>query len=224
MSQTKSESARINGAKSKGPVTPEGRARSSQNALRHGLRSDAVVLPHEDHSQFDQLRDSYIQDFHPSTQSQLDLVETMAAARWRSNRLLSLETRLFEQEMSRHEETMEKEFTGLDGDGQLAWTLNKMASEGQSLALLIRYEGSLNRTYERALKQLQALQKTQGAPASAGQAAEIPNEPKRVVLPAPNPKQNEPATAESVLPEPPTPNSPHPNAPNPELREPQEAQ
>jgi len=86
-SRKKSKSARINGAKSKGPTTPEGRARSSQNSLRHGLRSETVVLPHEDRAQFEALRDSYMESFQPADQPQHDLIETMAAARWRLNRL-----------------------------------------------------------------------------------------------------------------------------------------
>jgi hypothetical protein len=178
-SKLQSATSRENGAKSHGPVTPEGQARSSKNALRHGLSASVVVLPHENPDEFDQLRDNYIHDFHPATQSQLDLVETLAATRWRMNRLVSMETGLFEQEMSRHDEAIEKEFTGLDGVGKLAWTFNKMANTGTSLALLLRYEGQLNRTYDRALKQLRSLQSMDPAalPQSALSASLSPPTP-----------------------------------------------
>jgi len=209
-SKRQSETSRRNGAKSHGPITPEGQARSSQNALRHGLTAAVVVLPHEDPAEFEQLCDAYIRDFHPATQSQFDLVETLAATRWRMNRLLSVETRLFEQEISRHEETMGKEFTDLDGAGKLAWTFNKMANTGTSLTLLQRYESQLNRTYARALQQLHDLQSARTAatppppilarvnPHPPNHLPELPNEPAEpVFLPVHRPPETPPAATNS---------------------------
>jgi len=175
MSKKKSEAARINGAKSRGPVTPEGRARSSQNALRHGLSSAVVVLPHEDRAQFEYLRDSYMESFQPADQPQHDLIETMAAARWRLNRLQEIEANLFEKEMVLRASEMAKELKEMTEGEKLAWVFDRMANQGKSLAMQIRYEGSLNRTYERAFKQLQQLQ---------NQPQRIQNEPKPPVAQA----------------------------------------
>jgi hypothetical protein len=92
--QLKSDTARANGAKSRGPVTPEGRARSSQNAIRHGLSAKSVVLPTESGEQFQLLLDSYIDQFHPQTPVETELVVLMAAARWRLRRICGIETNL----------------------------------------------------------------------------------------------------------------------------------
>src|SRR4029077_20633445 len=79
----RSETARANGAKSHGPVTPEGRAVSSRNSLRHGFTAGSVVLPTESQEDFQALLDSYADQFDPQGGVEMDLVQTMAAARWR---------------------------------------------------------------------------------------------------------------------------------------------
>ncbi len=55
---SKAEAARANGTKSRGPATPEGRAKSSRNSLRHGLSAKSVLLPAESHEQFQLLLDA----------------------------------------------------------------------------------------------------------------------------------------------------------------------
>jgi len=214
-SKKQSAASRTNGAKSKGPATPEGRASSSRNSLRHGLSAAVVVLPHEDRAQFEQLRESYVESFQPADQPQHDLVETMAAARWRLNRLQEIEAKLFEMEMVRREKEMKKELLDLTEVERLTWVFDNLANHSKSLAMQIRYEGSLNRTYERAFKQLQQLQSRPQLPPSPQQ-----NEPEPTVehalvratsalMPTPGHKEK-PLPTPSAPPTPPktTPNQP----------------
>ena len=78
LSQLQSETSRQNGAKSHGPVTPEGKAQSSKNAVKHGLTAAVVVLPHESKGEYNKLLHSYVHDFRSANQSQQDLVETLS--------------------------------------------------------------------------------------------------------------------------------------------------
>jgi hypothetical protein len=156
-SELKSETARINGAKSHGPVTPEGKARSSANSRRHGLTA-SVLLAGESDEHFQLLLADFMDQFQPQTAVETDLVEVMAISRWRLRRLLSIETHLFDLEMVRRRKQIDADFEGIDQEGRLAFVFQKMSDYGNSLALMIRYEGSLNRSYDKALKQLLLLQ------------------------------------------------------------------
>src|SRR6185436_5132030 len=59
-------------------------------------------------------------------------------------------------------------------DDRLAYTFKKLADNSQSLALLIRYEGALQRSYDRSFKQLHLLQSARRHTGTRPQ----PNEPK----------------------------------------------
>jgi hypothetical protein len=157
-SKSKSESARINGAKSKGPVTPEGKARSSRNALRHGLTAGFTLLVSESQPDFQLFLDAYIHRYQPADAVEMDLVQSMAIARWRLRRMANLEASLLENEVLLTTEEIDQQLKGIDDGNRLAYAFEKLAREGRSLALLSRYETALNRQFERALKQLNEVQ------------------------------------------------------------------
>jgi hypothetical protein len=156
-SELKSETARINGAKSHGPITPEGKARSAANSRRHGLTA-SVLLAGESDEDFRLLLADFTDHFQPRTGVETDLVEVMAIARWRLRRLLSIETHLFDLELCRRRKQIDEDFDGMNHEDRLAFVFQKMSDNGNSLALLMRYEGSLNRSYDKAFKQLHQLQ------------------------------------------------------------------
>jgi hypothetical protein len=176
-SKLKSDTARANGAKSHGPVTPEGRAKSSLNSRKHGLAAKYLLLPNESDKHFELLRDEYLEQFQPQTGVEADLVEIMVIARWRLRLFLSIESHLFDTEISRREKQIDAKLHDMDWDARLAWVFQHMADNGQSIAMLIRYEGSINRSYEKALKQLLLLQSRRPTPPPAPVNTKIQNEP-----------------------------------------------
>ena len=163
-SQSKSDAARANGAKSHGPITPEGKARSSQNALKHGLTATFKLLPGESEQDFERLLEAHRTHHQPATPLEEELVRSLAVARWRLARVAALETNLFENEISRSQEKIDDEFAEIDDMGRLAFVFSKLADQSQSLSLLIRYENSLTRTCDRAFKHLLAVQKLRNEP------------------------------------------------------------
>ncbi|WP_159709899.1 hypothetical protein [Geminicoccus flavidas] len=63
------EAARRNGARSAGPVTPEGKAASARNAVRHGLCARSRrFLPGEDEGEFRRRREALLQQYAPGAE------------------------------------------------------------------------------------------------------------------------------------------------------------
>src|SRR5436190_9378440 len=95
----KIESARTNGAKSRGPVTPEGKERSAMNGLRHGFAASKIVLATEDRPQFDAMREAFIEKHHPTDDVESSLVDEMAVANWRLQRIWAGEAAIFDRQI-----------------------------------------------------------------------------------------------------------------------------
>ena len=93
-SEAQREQSRVNGAKSRGPKTPEGKNKTRFNGLRHGLRSDQVVLPGESVAEFQAELKGWKDDWRPASHTAAVLVERAAIASWRLRRCVRAESDL----------------------------------------------------------------------------------------------------------------------------------
>ena len=91
------EAARRNGARSRGPVTPEGKARSSRNALKHGLAAlHHFLLEDEAPSELEELTTRLLAECVPESEIEARLVKRMAIAFWKSERAEWIEVAQFD--------------------------------------------------------------------------------------------------------------------------------
>jgi hypothetical protein len=84
-----------NARRSTGPPTPEGKAVTRLNALRHGLLAREVVLPGEDADAFEDLWNQVRAHFSPTGPIEELLSARVVNAIWRLRRLARAETALF---------------------------------------------------------------------------------------------------------------------------------
>jgi hypothetical protein len=98
VSNARAEASRQNGARSRGPKSEEGKARSAQNALKHGMRAQKhLVLPEEDAAEFVALEAALIEELAPVGALQTVLEGRVAIAAWRLARADRIETELFQE-------------------------------------------------------------------------------------------------------------------------------
>ena len=77
---------RLNAQKSTGPRTAEGKAAVAQNAVKHGLRAQAVVLPGEEPDQYGRYHQEMLDQLHPEGLPETDLAERIVGLTWRLRR------------------------------------------------------------------------------------------------------------------------------------------
>jgi hypothetical protein len=95
MASTKQIGAnRSNALNGTGPRTAEGKARSSRNALTHGLTAQEIVIPGKDVAAYRSFEQQLIDDLQPNGSCELELIERLAATYWRLRRIPRFEAAL----------------------------------------------------------------------------------------------------------------------------------
>ena len=130
---------RANAKKSKGPVTDQGKAISSQNRLKHGLAGQFQVLDYESQEEFDRFLDLLVEDEKPVGLAERELVLKMAQHIWMSKRAIRCQEACFSAQPTTAEQKKRGEQAiGIRSD----------------LDVYLRYHAAQDRAYQRAAKEL----------------------------------------------------------------------
>ena len=151
--------ARQNGAKAAGTKSPAGIQQSSKNSLKHGLTSNMIVLSNESHTKFDELHQTYIETFQPDNGVEMDLVDQMVASQWRLRRIWMMQTAALDLKMDQQEPEIAIKFKQIDQATRLTVAFTTLANDEKSLDLLLRYETTYTRLYQRAMNTLTRLRR-----------------------------------------------------------------
>ena len=178
LSSARAEASRRNGAKSRGPKTPEGKARASQNALKHGLRAQKhMLLPVESAAEYQRLEAALLEELAPEGALQAVLARRVVAAAWRLERVERIETEVFAWNL-------------LGGGRTLGLALIRDCNNARAFDTLLRYRGGTLAEFWRALRTLKALQAEAAAPQAEVGVPEPRHRPDHVVPIKPESRKN----------------------------------
>jgi hypothetical protein len=149
------EANRRNARHSTGPRTPAGKAAVALNPMKHGLFSAVSVVEGEREADLVNFGTRLRANLAPMGELELLLADRIVSTAWRLRRVAVVETEIFSDETERSERE------------RLSWAFSNYA--GEKMALLSRYETTLERSLYKALHELQRLQA-----ARQGQAVPLP--------------------------------------------------
>jgi len=118
---SRADQARLNGARSKGPVTDAGKERSRKARIIHGryARSEekgiSILLLNECPEQYELFRQGWLARLAPRTVAEHELVDSFAANEWRLIRAQAAETALLNNEIRATKTQVEIETQKLSG-------------------------------------------------------------------------------------------------------------
>lgn len=150
-----------------GPKTPEGKAAVALNSVKHGLRTAAIVVPgHESEEEWEDFRESIIDDLQPVGAMEDALAQRAAEALWRLRRVIRAERMDIEMGIRNEQrkragreamypQMAEKKFFYADAfHPDLVSPASPLPEH--DLDKMLRYEAHLNRQLYQALHELEA--------------------------------------------------------------------
>ncbi len=152
------QASRANGARSRGPVTAEGKLNSSRNSVKHGLLAETVVLETERSDRFLEILAEVEDELQPETSIEHTLVQKMAVARWRQLRLWGMEKSAMDQQIRKEAEATARA-EDIATRGSMAF---RSLGESHSVDLIIRYDSLCDRQYLRAHRRFLELRRGRG--------------------------------------------------------------
>jgi hypothetical protein len=166
---------RRNALKSTGPRTTEGKERSRWNSLKHGLCAGHIVLPYEHESDYHEIRASLIECHRPANAQELMLVDQVAQSYFRILRARAVETGMLDLQI---EDTKRRHgiSTAPRPDDHKALAVSFATESSDGMLKYLRYDGSIERAYYRALDHLRKVQNDR-LRASARRRPKIPVRP-----------------------------------------------
>ena len=168
------EANRLNAQKSTGPKTPEGKAASCRNALKHGFTAEQLLLPNESKEEYEELAAQLREEYQPTNPTEELLVSQLIAASWNLRRYRILEGDYLRLRWSRFAETVSHG----DEPNQLP---HIFYHKDWSLDAISRMHARAERSFYRALHELQRIQ----APPRPRQVPAPPREHGNGITPQP---------------------------------------
>ncbi len=146
------EANRRNAERSTGPRTAAGKAVVAQNAVKHGLLGEQVVVEGEDRARYARHRDEMLRALGPLEEVEITLAERLIGLSWRLQRVQRLQVQAFEALCAGPEAGPGEE--GSDEELALGRIVVKDFSEGRVLDRLLMYERRLEHSLCRILGEL----------------------------------------------------------------------
>jgi len=147
-------------------ASAEGKARSSMNALKHGMTAKTLVLCNESQEGFKEMSQAVFDQWLPQNEVEAELVEMMVAAKWRQRRSWGVETATVDLEIDTQAPAFALKYDNADELTRTAEAFHGLHAKDNTLPLLNRYETSMDRQYFRAQNQLLKIREKNVFPSS----------------------------------------------------------